>query len=372
MGCSELENVVDETLKEISEFAYNYMFGGTISNLKEPTRVPPRGVLIRKAINGFLRIVNKVTGADLVVVKREVLNNVEALKRYRRFFATHRPSYLISVSKFYGILTSLKSEPKTWVNACEMFADETSKRTFVDLIRLAIGFPVYYFSPQFAPKEIKGVNPAGIKIEKYGIRRVGTGKYFPLYSVRDLFKIEVPEDLLEEIFIYKGYQYEAVDVRPKSNSVYLDLGAFAGETIAWYAMEAEDVRAIAVEPGGVVKAMERNLKDDRVGKFLKERKVNVKIVRKIIDEKVKPEELDIIPRKENASFIKSDIEGAERKALKALRSYLHEYKPLMAIAAYHLWDDLIVLPKLILDANPDYKLYLRPSHFKTTFNIFAK
>ena len=114
------------------------------------------------------------------------------------------------------------------------------------------------------------------------------------------------------------------------------------------------------------------MKDDRVGKFLKNRNVKVRVVKRIIDENVKPEELGIIPKNENEIFVKSDIEGAERKALTALKEYLREYKPLLAISAYHLWDDLIVLPEIILTSNPDYKLYLRPDHIRANFNIFAK
>jgi FkbM family methyltransferase len=55
-------------------------------------------------------------------------------------------------------------------------------------------------------------------------------------------------------------------------------------------------------------------------------------------------------------FIKVDIEGAERDFLEGARATLAKFKPKLAICTYHLIDDPVVLTKLILEANPDYKI----------------
>lgn len=62
---------------------------------------------------------------------------------------------------------------------------------------------------------------------------------------------------------------------------------------------------------------------------------------------------------EKIDFIKMDIEGSEEKALKGARETIKKYKPKLAICAYHKEDDLIVLPRLIKELVPEYKLYLK-------------
>lgn len=54
-------------------------------------------------------------------------------------------------------------------------------------------------------------------------------------------------------------------------------------------------------------------------------------------------------------FIKMDIEGAEREALKGAAETLKAYKPKLMLDSYHRPDDPVVLPQVIHDANPAYK-----------------
>lgn len=53
-------------------------------------------------------------------------------------------------------------------------------------------------------------------------------------------------------------------------------------------------------------------------------------------------------------FLKLDIEGAEREALAGARETLGRFQPRLSIDAYHLPDDPVVLPRIILAANPKY------------------
>lgn len=59
------------------------------------------------------------------------------------------------------------------------------------------------------------------------------------------------------------------------------------------------------------------------------------------------------------SFIKLDIEGAEKEALLGAKKTIRQYKPKLAICVYHKPMDIAELPILIKKLNPDYHLYLR-------------
>ena len=62
---------------------------------------------------------------------------------------------------------------------------------------------------------------------------------------------------------------------------------------------------------------------------------------------------------EKISFIKADIEGAERKMLAGATEVLKKFAPKLAICTYHYADDPKVLEEIILKANPKYKIYHR-------------
>lgn len=59
------------------------------------------------------------------------------------------------------------------------------------------------------------------------------------------------------------------------------------------------------------------------------------------------------------TLIKLDIESAEIPALRGGGRLIAANRPKLAIAAYHLADDLIEIPRTILDIDPDYRLFLR-------------
>lgn len=58
-------------------------------------------------------------------------------------------------------------------------------------------------------------------------------------------------------------------------------------------------------------------------------------------------------------FIKMDVEGSERNALKGAEKTLRTYKPILAICVYHRRDDLLTIPQYIRSINSHYKMYLR-------------
>jgi FkbM family methyltransferase len=65
------------------------------------------------------------------------------------------------------------------------------------------------------------------------------------------------------------------------------------------------------------------------------------------------------PISEYPTFIKMDIEGAEKSALLGAREVIKKARPKLAISVYHKPEDIYELPELIKEINPDYQLYLR-------------
>jgi len=105
-----------------------------------------------------------------------------------------------------------------------------------------------------------------------------------------------------------------------------------------------------------------NKKEDAI--FMKGGSVSASMISKFqssddISEEVSTITLDDWVKQNNipkVDFIKADIEGAERLMLEGAQWVLKTYAPKLAICTYHLPDDKEVLTKLILQANPDYKI----------------
>lgn len=65
---------------------------------------------------------------------------------------------------------------------------------------------------------------------------------------------------------------------------------------------------------------------------------------------------------EKITFIKMDIEGSEKAALRGCRRHILEDAPRLAICVYHKLDDVWRIPQYIKSLRPEYKFYLR--HYK--------
>ena len=63
--------------------------------------------------------------------------------------------------------------------------------------------------------------------------------------------------------------------------------------------------------------------------------------------------------KEKITFLKMDIEGAEKNALLGAKNHIKNDLPKLAISIYHSNDDLIDIFKLIKEIQPNYRFYLR-------------
>ncbi len=166
--------------------------------------------------------------------------------------------------------------------------------------------------------------------------------------------------------------YENI-LRLTDTEIYLDLGAYRGDTVQQFLNYAGGAKKIyAVEPDcKSFKKLVQNVGSDVVC-------LNVAIWEKTgfvtfdtqsrrnshvsnLGIKVQTDTVDNILNGSPATFIKMDVEGAEKQAIMGARFTIQNYKPKLSIAAYHRSEDIFEIPKQILALNPDYKMYLR--HF---------
>ena len=69
----------------------------------------------------------------------------------------------------------------------------------------------------------------------------------------------------------------------------------------------------------------------------------------------------------DVDFLKLDVEGHEMSALEGARRVVESSRPLLALAAYHRWDDVWRLAEFLCRSSPDYRLSLL-SHESNTFD----
>jgi FkbM family methyltransferase len=66
---------------------------------------------------------------------------------------------------------------------------------------------------------------------------------------------------------------------------------------------------------------------------------------------------DLIDRQ--VTYMKMDIEGAERQALEGARNTIERYRPNLAVCVYHRPSDFWEIPRYVLDIYAGYKVFLR-------------
>lgn len=69
--------------------------------------------------------------------------------------------------------------------------------------------------------------------------------------------------------------------------------------------------------------------------------------------------VDSLMKDRPCTFIKMDVEGAEREAILGAKETLQTQKPKLAFSGYHRNEDLFALPLLLKKIEPSYQIYLR-------------
>lgn len=218
---------------------------------------------------------------------------------------------------------------------------------------------------------------------------------------KEIFKQLIENGIKEENIInfgqledaltkYAYFNLPALEKTRTNREFFIDAGAFDGMTskafIEWaksnyiglYAFEPDEVNAKKVhsaldeyllnKSGGIIekglwnKTMTLHFLEGEgaLSRIVETGDINVSTKTELFKTIELPVcSIDGICKDEKISFIKMDIEGSEYEALCGAEKTIKKNKPKLAISIYHKPEDIWKLPKVILDINPDYTLYLR-------------
>lgn len=162
-------------------------------------------------------------------------------------------------------------------------------------------------------------------------------------------------------------------LRLSDDEIFLDLGAYNGDTVAEFLRHTSSCRGIiALEPDPknfkkLVKNTEplSNIRCINAGIYSERCELSfaAHAGRNSAVGKggriTQMESVDSLLGGEPVTYIKMDVEGQEKNAIRGAAETIRRYKPKMLISAYHRSEDLFELPREVLAIRSDYKLYLR-------------
>jgi len=173
--------------------------------------------------------------------------------------------------------------------------------------------------------------------------------------------------------VFDPNHYFSKDIIKLDHEVFVDCGAFTGDTIQELLAIDNPKKVYAFEPDerNYTSLKNKYINDSRIvcfkkGAYSKQDVLsfagNNADASKITDSgdyKIEVDSIDNLIQDEKISFIKMDIEGAELEALMGATQAIKTNHPKLAISAYHKFEDLLTLPQFIYSLNDRYQFYLR-------------
>ena len=185
------------------------------------------------------------------------------------------------------------------------------------------------------------------------------------------YKITGKIDILKSSETLEEETWEIV--KPKEGDIYLDLGAYTGDTLKKYIEHNPGYsKCIAVEPDKrSFRKMNANLEGirdinlihgavsnyDHIGTFLNLGGRQSKIGNN--GEDIMIYSVDGILNGSRVDYINIDTEGEEINVLNGSIKTIRSYYPTMLVSAYHKATDIIDIPLLMQKIAPEYKIYMR-------------
>lgn len=231
--------------------------------------------------------------------------------------------------------------------------------------------------PLFVDKEIEAMQNDIVLV-------IGSRKYaFEIYSKLICMNVSARQIYLPAygyIDAACGWQYFDF-FKPETEEVFVDAGVYDGNSsinfLRWchnsysdiYLFEANQKRERFIcETLTNNKVQNYNLYlkglSDKVGTTFFYDNGSGSRIDKCAADQIETTTIDEELKEKRVTFIKMDIEGAERDALIGAEKTIRKYKPKLAVSIYHKQHDFIEIPKLLLKMEPTYQFAFR--HYSST------
>jgi FkbM family methyltransferase len=181
--------------------------------------------------------------------------------------------------------------------------------------------------------------------------------------------------IIDEGRYHQGLYHPAGLFECGNDEVYIDAGAYDGDSIRWFKERVADrydrILAFEPDPKTYARLAQNFAGDDRI------QTINAGLHRKKAilrfrddasrgaiftddgDTSIEVVSLDELLDGDRASFIKMNIEGAEIDALYGAQATIRRWLPKLAVSVYHRPSDLWRIPRIVREFSPDYDLFLR-------------
>lgn len=173
---------------------------------------------------------------------------------------------------------------------------------------------------------------------------------------------------------------------------YLDLGAYNGDTVKEFleltANSFQRIAAVepdrrnfrklhtyleelqATAPASTITAVEKGIwSEETVLGFSDSGGRQSTFADEAHKKQVEVTTIDALAQDKGFTYIKFDVEGVEKEALRGGHSTLSIFKPKLFLAAYHYDMDIFALPLLLWEIYPDYRIYLRKHPYVPAWEI---
>lgn len=166
--------------------------------------------------------------------------------------------------------------------------------------------------------------------------------------------------------------------------VFLDAGAYTGDTVREllsekidvkkiYCFEADKENFIKLEkfcnenlPYERYSCINAALWDEKKYLAMKFNNYNARVDEEGTELTVKTVTIDDFFSEEHVNFVKMDIEGAEKRALKGGMKTIKRDRPIMAISIYHGVEDIVDIPIMLMEELENYDFLVR--HHSYTYS----
>ena len=245
---------------------------------------------------------------------------LEFLKELSKKHRLYSPTVPIAGKGLFTLDYIAKNEER-FDRAYSLLADEKSKKTFLDVLNFKVsGKPEYLFACQSEKDEVyRNI----LKLSKNE-------------SIVDLGAYD--GDTIREFLHFTGGEYRRIFAFEPDEKNFKKL-----------AKKTEGMSALSLFNLGAWDKKETLHFEKKAGRSSHKSETGVPINFDSVDNVIT----------EPVSFIKMDIEGAEKKALDGAKETIKKYKPKLYVCAYHRNEDFFALPEKILSLNPDYNIFLR-------------